>query len=335
MKVERKKKPVWQALLDISRRCPPTSTRPVSKSQHCRNATQIEFAVDPRLSIQLRNRECLLPTRTMAGCGRRSSAKTSCEATLNIFDIYSQQYQWRSWPTILDALPSVDKQLVLDLGCGIGDLAVDLSARGATVVGVDFNDEVVAFAKSRFIANAKFHQSDLRTFHDPSICADGIWSSFTAAYFPALRDVLTVWIDHLRPGGWVALTEIDDFFGHHPLSNRTTELLAMYVQDAAEHARYDFQMGRKLPSVAEKVGLKVIRQFTVPDAELSFTGRATPDVRNAWTARLDQMHLLRNLCGVEFDAVRDDFMNCLDRDDHYCSATVQCCIAVKHESTLE
>lgn len=223
----------------------------------------------------------------------------------------------------------------MDLGCGIGDLAADLSTRGASIVGVDINEELIAYAINRHIANAEFRRSDLQTFRDPSLCVDGIWSSFAAAYFPAFRDILPAWIEHLRPGGWLALIEIDDFFGHHPLSNRTSELLAQYVRDAMEHSRYDFHMGRKMPALLEQVGMKVVRRLTVPDAELSFSGRADPEVQAAWRLRFDQMHLLRDFCGAEFEGVRDDFLNCLDRNDHYCTATVQCCIAITNDSTAK
>jgi hypothetical protein len=30
---------------------------------------------------------------------------------------YKQQFGWRDWPTIFDALPSLQGQTVLDLGC--------------------------------------------------------------------------------------------------------------------------------------------------------------------------------------------------------------------------
>lgn len=253
---------------------------------------------------------------------------------MTIIDVYSQQYAWRSWPTILAALPDLNGQSVLDLGCGVGDLAVDLAARGASVIGVDVNEELVTHAIKRHIPNAEFRQSDLRTFRDSSLCVDGIWSSFTVAYFPALCDTLALWLEHLRPGGWLALTEVDDFFGHHPLPSRTTEMLGLYVQSAMEHSRYDFQMGRKMSAIAERVGLRIVRQFTVPDDELSFTGRAAPEVRKAWASRFEQMHLLQTFCGAEFPAVRGDFLSCLDRDDHFCSATVQCCIAIKQGLTL-
>lgn len=258
-----------------------------------------------------------------------SPAKTYVGVTLTIIDVYSQQYHWRSWPAIFDVLPELNGQALLDLGCGVGDLAADLSARGASIVGVDVNEELIAYANSRHIPNAVFRKSDLRTFLDTSLYVDGIWSSFTAAYFPALSDILSRWLEHLRPGGWLALTEIDDLFGHYPLSNRTTELLALYVQDALEQSRYDFRMGRKISAMAERVGLEIVHDFSVPDAELSFTGRAAPDVQKAWEIRFDQMHLLHAFCGEEFRLVRDDFLNCLDRADHHCSAKVQCCIAIK------
>lgn len=251
---------------------------------------------------------------------------------VSLIEDYSQQYSWRSWPTILDALPDLDGQLVLDLGCGIGDLTADLSARGARVIGVDLNEELVTYANDRHILNAQFRIGDLRTFRDPHIRADGIWSSFTAAYFPSLNETISSWLVHLRPSGWLALTEVDDLFGHQPLSNQTRELLNRYVEDSLEHSRYDFRMGRKMSGVLQQSGLVVRHEFTVPDAELSFSGPASPQVLKAWRARFERMHLLRHFCGSEFEHVRDDFLNCLNRDDHYCDATVRCCIANKKDT---
>jgi ubiquinone/menaquinone biosynthesis C-methylase UbiE len=36
---------------------------------------------------------------------------------------YRKQRAWRDWATVLDALPLAPGQLVLDLGCGVGDQA--------------------------------------------------------------------------------------------------------------------------------------------------------------------------------------------------------------------
>src|SRR5262245_58063128 len=70
----------------------------------------------------------------------RSSVQPPWMDDVSITEEYSRQYAWRSWPTILDALPDVHGQLVLDLGSGIGDLAADLAARGAHVIGFDINE---------------------------------------------------------------------------------------------------------------------------------------------------------------------------------------------------
>ena len=101
---------------------------------------------------------------------------------MTIIEVYSRQYRWRSWPTVIDSLPSLEGQLVLDLGCGIGDLAADLSARGARIIGVDIDKQVIDYANKRNLLNAEFRQSDSRAFCEPYLHVDGIWSSFTAAY---------------------------------------------------------------------------------------------------------------------------------------------------------
>ena len=246
---------------------------------------------------------------------------------MGIAESYTRQYAWRSWPIILRALPELHGQRVLDLGCGVGDLAVDLSTRGAHVLGVDINEELIDFARERCIANTEFRVADLRTFNDPSLRVDGIWSSFTAAYFPSFRGTVTSWVEHLQPSGWLAVTEVDDLFGHQPISSRTDDLLNRYAEDSIEHSRYDFRMGRRMAGELREIGLTVTHEFAVPDSELSFSGRAAPEVLDAWRNRFDRMSLLRDFCGAEFESVRDDFLNCLNRDDHQCTAKVQCCIA--------
>lgn len=242
---------------------------------------------------------------------------------------YSRQYHWRSWPIALDALPNIDGQTVLDLGCGIGDLASDLSMRGARVIAVDGNEDFLQFARSRSIKNAEFIAADLRSFSEPNFRVDGIWSSFTAAYFPKFDETLSAWAKCLRPGGWIALTEIDDLFGHDPLSERTRFLLDNYAKDSFSNCRYDFHMGRKIDHFLTRSGFVVEKSVSLPDLELSFIGIARSDVIEAWKARFEKMRLLRSFCNQEFEAVRNDFIDCLSREDHHCSAIVQCCIAIK------
>jgi SAM-dependent methyltransferase len=234
---------------------------------------------------------------------------------------YKRQFDWREWTAILDALPSLQGRTVLDLGCGVGDLAAELVARGARVIGVDFNEELLREARSLQLPNAEFRTGDLRTFPDLGVEADGIWCSFAAAYFPDLPKALRGWARHLKPGGWIALTEIDDLFGHEPLGARTRESFSAHAENALAAGRYDFHMGRKLRGYLEGCGFTVSKTLTLGDRELSFSGPAGPEVLDAWRARFNRMNVGSDL--------QHEFLGCLQRADHASLAKVCCCIAIK------
>lgn len=243
-------------------------------------------------------------------------------------DEYRRQFAWRAWPTVLERLPASPGQTVLDLGCGVGDLAAELVARGARVIGVDGNDELLAEARARGLADATFHRADLHAL--PALGpVDGVWCSFTAAYFPDLPAALARWTAALRPGGWVAFTEIDDMFGHAPLSPRTRALLGGFADDARAAGRYDFHMGRKLAASLRQGGLEPFATLDLSDAELAFCGPAAPAVIDAWQRRLARMQALQRFCGPEFTALAHDLLTCLARPDHTSTANVVCCLAHK------
>jgi SAM-dependent methyltransferase len=248
---------------------------------------------------------------------------------MNLPDYYRRQLAWRAWPRVFAALPSVRGQTVLDLGCGVGDLAAEMVGRGARVIGVDVSEELLAAARGRGLAGAELRKADLREPLELEVAVDGLWGGFVAAYFPDLPAALSRWARHLRPGGWVALTEIDDFFGHEPLAERTKAQLDGYAREALAAARYDFHMGRKLRRFLESAGFTVTTELNLADRELSFAGPAAREVVDAWRFRLDGMKLLRDFCGPEFEALRDDFLGCLTRADHRSLARVICCIATR------
>jgi SAM-dependent methyltransferase len=238
---------------------------------------------------------------------------------------YRRQFAWRSWSEALDLLPPLDGRIVLDLGCGIGDQAAELAKRGARVIGIDANDELLATARSRMIPNAEFRHGDLRALHDVGT-VDGIWSSFAAAYVPELAPTLAQWRRHLNPRGWVALTEIDDLFGHEPVEQGTRSLLDAYARDALARDRYDFYMGRKLQIHLERAGFTIADSRTLADKEFCFAGPAEPDVLESWSSRLERMSALRGFCGERFERVRADFLSALSRNDHRAVAKVYCCL---------
>ncbi|MEZ5332775.1 MAG: class I SAM-dependent methyltransferase [Thermoanaerobaculia bacterium] len=241
---------------------------------------------------------------------------------------YRRQSRRRDWSPLLDALPSLDGALVMDLGCGGGDVAEVLVARGARVLGVDLDEELLTAARARGLPGAEFIAADLRREFRLPIQVDGIWSSFLAAYHVDLSAALRRWAVHLPPGGWIALTEIDDLFAHEPVPTRTRELLDAYVDEALRLERYDFRMGRKLARHLEAAGFRVVRELALDDAELAFQGPASAEVLAAWSQRLDRMRPLRDVCARQGVSVREELLAALAAPDHACGASVRAVVAV-------
>jgi SAM-dependent methyltransferase len=248
---------------------------------------------------------------------------------MNLVDEYARQAAWRDWPALCAELPPLAGRTVLDLGCAIGDQAAELVARGARVVGIDGNEALLEHARARGLPNAEFRRGDLRQPIDISQEVDGIWASFLTAYFPDIEAGLGNWTMPLRPGGWIALTEIDGLFRHEPLGARARQLLAGYSDEARSMGRYDFQMGRRLPDALRACGFTLITERDVADGELSFSGPASPEVLAAWRTRFDRLTLLQAFCGAEYPAVRDEFLDCLARPDHRSAARVRFCLATR------
>lgn len=246
---------------------------------------------------------------------------------MSLADDYARQHVWRDWPRVLDALPPLHGRLVLDLGCAVGDQAALLAARGARVIGIDLNAELLHVARARGIPGAGFLEHDLRALPDLGVAADGIWSSLAPAYFPDLAVALRSWARFLRPGGWIALTEVDDLWAHEPLGAEARAVFDAYAEEALGAKRYDFRMGRKLGGFLEAAGFRVVKTMALADRELAFAGPAPPEVIEAWRARLDRLTRLRELCGDRFEPVRDELLRCLARPDHRCEAKVLSCLA--------
>jgi len=248
---------------------------------------------------------------------------------MSLANEYKRQFRWRNWRAVLDMLPPLKGMTILDLGCSVGDQAAELVARGARVFGYDMDKELIRIAQARGLSMTEFQVRDLREGLDLDVCVDGIWCSFTAAFFPNLPEVLCRWAKNLKPDGWLVVTEIDDLFGHEPLAAETKTLLNAYVDEAFSAGRYDFRMGRKLERHVLQAGFRVSKVFTLADQELSFNGRAQSEVLEAWRNRFARMELLRRFCGEKARSMEDDFIMCLGRDDHSSLAKVYCCIANK------
>jgi ubiquinone/menaquinone biosynthesis C-methylase UbiE len=243
---------------------------------------------------------------------------------VSLADEYLNQFKWRDWQRALSLCPIRPGRHVLDMGCGVGDVTAALAARGASVLGIDSNADLVASARERH-PDCSFDQQDLNRLDLSSSSFDGIWCSFAAAYFVNFEQTFASWCDLLKPTAWVCLIEIDDLFNHEPLSQSTHRALERFYENAVTHGRYDFRAGSKLRTPLESNGFRVQR-VDLADKELAFAGPASPDVIGAWRFRLNRMGSLRSFFGSRYRAFESEFLACLADNDHRSLCTVTCCV---------
>lgn len=93
---------------------------------------------------------------------------------------------------------------VVDVGCGTGHQAHDLSTRGFDVIGVDPSTEMLAHARRRF-PDLTLMQDDARLGSVSAAQLAGILARYSLIHVPPdqLGDVLSAWAARLATGGVV------------------------------------------------------------------------------------------------------------------------------------
>lgn len=95
---------------------------------------------------------------------------------------------------------------VVDLGCGPGHLTPLLTSRwpGATVHGLDSSPEMVEAARRRG-DGATYDVADLRDWLAGDERADVLVTNATLQWVPDHLALLPALVDHVTPGGWLAI----------------------------------------------------------------------------------------------------------------------------------
>jgi len=101
--------------------------------------------------------------------------------------------------------------VVLDLACGTGDLCAELRRQGLTPIGVDRSAGMLKAARHRFVTEhpTPFVRGDGLGLPFRAGSLDGVVCGFALRNFAALPPVLAECARVLRPGGRMALLEVD------------------------------------------------------------------------------------------------------------------------------
>ncbi len=170
--------------------------------------------------------------------------------------------------------------LVIDLACGTGDLCELATRRGATATGVDFAGAMLRRALERRACN-RLVQADAQVLPFADASADVVTCGFALRNFVSLAEVFAECARVLRPGGRLALLEVDRprsalvRAGHSLYFDRIVPQIGGLLSDRAAY-RYLPQSTRYLPAeptllaMIERAGFTGVRKhgFLLGTAQL-------------------------------------------------------------------
>lgn len=142
--------------------------------------------------------------------------------------------RWRR--RAIEALAIAPGTVVLDLGCGTGDLAREAAHAGARVIGLDFSAGMLRELQRRGIECALVRADALALPLGDRSC-DAIVTGFALRNFTNLSSVFGECARVMKPGGRIALLEIDSprnallRFGHRLHFHRIVPLLGHLLAD--------------------------------------------------------------------------------------------------------
>ena len=111
----------------------------------------------------------------------------------------------RPFMDLLSRVDAAEPKVVVDLGCGPGQLTASLADRwpNAQIVGLDSSQEMIMRAARFAGPRVRFRLQDLRDWR-PETSVDVIISNATLQWVPGHRELLPSLVSSLTPDGWLA-----------------------------------------------------------------------------------------------------------------------------------
>ena len=209
----------------------------------------------------------------------------------------------------------------IDIGCGIGLLTRvmhELSC-GSVTVGVDASAERIhsALRDTAPDASISFVHADAQRIPLEANSFDFAWSRFLFEYLTDPAAVLREMIRLTRPGGTVAVADLDgQMLGFHPQSEAVSEHLGEAMK-LLKRAGFDPFVGRKLFSLFRSCSLRQVTATVIPYQ--IYCGGLPPNAKTNWNLklsaavkRLEQLDATRN-----WQSFAQAMMDDLDREDAF------------------
>ena len=171
---------------------------------------------------------------------------------------------------LFDQLGVGEGHSCLDVGCGGGDVTMELASRvGETghVVGVDMDETILELARddaaTRGLDHLEFRTLDIRT-DAVGTDFDVVYARFLLTHLPNPPEIIAAFRHHVRPGGRVVVEDID-FSGYfiYPDCEAFACYHELYCATVTKRGG-DPNIGHRLPVLLQEggladVGMKVVQ----------------------------------------------------------------------------
>lgn len=162
--------------------------------------------------------------------------------------------------------------MCLDVGCGGGDVSVELARRVAPsgkVVGVDIDETILNLAtreaEESGVRNVEFRTWDIRT-HDASFLFDLVYARFLLTHLDDPARAVASLYKHLRPGGMVIVEDVHVSGAFtYPDSEAVQRLRELYCAVVRSRGG-DPDIGPRLPVLLADGGFEQVEMNVVQPA---------------------------------------------------------------------
>ncbi|MEM1394983.1 MAG: methyltransferase domain-containing protein [Cyanobacteria bacterium P01_D01_bin.116] len=108
-------------------------------------------------------------------------------------------FVWKYGENLLDFINSQPNEIILDLGCGTGQLTAKIAESGAEVIGIDSSPEMIEKAQENY-PQLKFKVADARSF-ELSQSVDAVFSNAALHWISEADEVINSINKSLKTGG--------------------------------------------------------------------------------------------------------------------------------------
>ncbi|WED25225.1 class I SAM-dependent methyltransferase [Vibrio sp. DW001] len=251
---------------------------------------------------------------------------------MDILAEYKKQQKWRGWENYLKFIPLNDKDTVIDLGCSVGEVSRTFSSQVKNVIGIDINKDFIEFCDSKKRSNEAFISSDFLSADYLSFGGiNGIWASFSLSYLSNPLDYLKLLNLVIQDEGWIALVDVSCFIsGNLDRDSKYFDRVNEFELESYKSGVYDFNFGAKMQDLLKEAGFDIVYfDNDVIDPELNFSGSATSEIIEVWSARLNRMNTLSDFLKGEYPDFCHELLSNLCSRNHERDGNVRFVVAKK------